>query len=315
MLEEKKKRDLFRSAFLRKKPVIRRRSTFLAQSPFGWGTFFLWFLFGGTVLYVLFFSPWLEINTVVLKGESIIPSETLTDFVWGMLRGKYLHLLPKDNLLLAPRKSIQKALLEEYPKFHSVRIVSLFPHTLRVEVSEEPYLILWCSGGPCSLVGPQGVMLSSEQAGNPLYTSSILSIIDKSALPVTRGEKVPLDAYITNIIYLEKNFSEKTGLTLERVAETPTRYAGELRFMTSAGFALLINTEEPPEETLATVVSLLSTLTPTEHYKDLTSMDLRIPGRAFLGFKNSIEEIPAPASNSSSPESTPPVKKEEKPKH
>ncbi|MEP7162519.1 MAG: hypothetical protein ABI747_02020 [Candidatus Moraniibacteriota bacterium] len=310
-----KRRNLFQEAFLKKnKPPVNRRSALPGTGRVGKGTIFLWVIFLFTALYTLFFSPWFQITTVEIVGESVVPREVLLDSVWMELSGKRAFVLPRENILLAPTQGISESLILHFPKFRAVSVRRVFPHTLLVQIEEMPFLVRWCSGGPCSVVGNDGKLLTAESAERSYYDETRLTLIERSALPVVATEGELLSGEMKVWAQLYEELSQWTNLTLLKEAETPTRYAHELRVVTGEGWAVFFGTEEPVSQSIEALNIVLSQDLSPERREELLSIDLRVEGRAFLGFKNGGQEtvVSEEGEKDTLPKEDPSQKKKEK---
>ncbi len=71
--------------------------------------FLFWLLFSGFLaicVYVLLFSPFLDITKISVEGNQDIPSEDIESVVGRGLEGKYFGIFPKANFFLVNEKNI-----------------------------------------------------------------------------------------------------------------------------------------------------------------------------------------------------------------
>lgn len=265
--------------------MVSRRAERSTERQFSLGVWLLWTVFAGTLVYSLVFTPWLAITEIDIAGESVVPADELRASLDQLLSGTTLFVFPKRHLLFLPEQTIRDTWLARYPKFKTVNIERLFPHALRVTVSERPILVRWCSGGPCVQVDEKGRTSPDAPLEQPAYQPHLFSVIEKNATPVTLGETLPVLSTVATIEVLARDFPLIIGLGFEPVMETPTRHAEEIRLRTSAGWDLLLSTRVPATESIRILQRLLDESVVPEKFPTLLSIDLRTAGRAFIAYR------------------------------
>lgn len=290
MFERKnKKQKLFHTAVLgrRPKPVIRRVEV-ATEERIRWDSAILWAMFLCTLVYGVFFSPWLMITDVLFDGESIIQRGDLERLVRDQMTGKKWRIFSKANYLLLSPKHIEQTILSNYPKFETVSVMRVFPRSLRIAHQEHDVLIRWCTGGPCYLLTKESVLISADRTEIPEYDDFRLSIIDESATPVHLKQELFLRPFMETFQGFYQKFPEILGVMLQQYAETPSRHAPELRMHTKEGWDILVSTERPFMESL----QILRSLSELEENRDaLQVVDLRTEGRVFVITKKSDDSV------------------------
>lgn len=250
------------------------------QTPLPVALITLWLFFIGIGIYVFCFSPFLEITSVVVVGNQKISQPKVLAVAERLLNGFYWKIFSKKNIFFVPRGALEETLKQTYPLFDRVEITRVFPHQLEIRVAERSYLLLWCSGGPCYAVtsGQRAVGYAPDTQPETWQ----LAVVDTSALPVSVGESLEVQPYFSVFEQLTRLLPERLELSLQPEAYTPSRFSQELRVVTGAGWSIIVNTEIPVEDTLASLKAFL------EHrsqgpQKDvpLSTIDLRVPGKVF----------------------------------
>lgn len=238
---------------------------------------------------MLFFSPVLRVETVVVSGESIVPTSEYEVFVREQLAGRYLQLFPRNNFFFLPKGLIQEGLRGQYPKLSRVTVIRSFPETIRIALEEDSLLLRWCAGGPCHALR-DGKALSIPHAEDPRYDAVRLSVIDMSARPVAVGSLLPVAAHLETFSALWTGFPSLFVTALQDTAFTPSRHSDELSVMTEEGWRVLFPTNRSAESSLGALRIFLA-----EYKKDhpdrsaLAWIDLRVEGKVFFADKGNGE--------------------------
>lgn len=267
----------------RPKKVPSRGEEMRTKIPYG--VLLLWSIFFVTVGYTFCLSPLLTITEVSIIGASRVPQTRLLDTVETILRQKYGKIFAKNNFLFFPRKEIQEVLLQQYPLLSTVEITRKFPDQITIQVTEKPYLLLWCSNGPCYQLDAKNRPYSSERLLYTLYEPWRLMVIDTSALPVTSEASFDIaQEYLHSFASYYSIFPKAISLSLKPQAFTPSKFSRELRVATEAGFDVLLSLDIPPEDSLSALRAFLDRRNEDVLVtnKPLVLIDLRVPGRLFF---------------------------------
>ena len=81
---------------------------------------------------------------VYAEGNSAIATEDLRRIVREKIAGSYFYLIPKDNILFYPRKEIQAAIAEAFPRIETVEVGKRDLTAITVSVAEKRPFALWC---------------------------------------------------------------------------------------------------------------------------------------------------------------------------
>lgn len=246
---------------------------------------FLWMTFFGTVAYALFFSPFHRADTIEVQGTRDISSERIRQFVMQELSGKYWRIFPKDDFFLVRSDRIASRLSEAFPKIADVMVERRFPRSVRVVLSERDYLFLWCSGGPCFLLTPDGMPHEARFAEQEENRPFVRFLIDESARPVEWGESVLPAEDMAAFFSIDRALREEFALDPSPASVTPSRISREARFETGEGWSVLISLAASPERTISTLRLLLAKELPEGKRRNLRYVDLRTEGRVFYSWK------------------------------
>lgn len=240
----------------------------------------LWFLFFGTVAYLVFFSAFLRVENIVVSGTSGVSSQAIQSFLTEKITGEYVRFIPKNTLFLLRPAYYEQALLAEFPLLRTAEVSRVFAHGLRAEVSERPKIVLWCSGGPCALLDEEGYMHDSRSAERAEYAQDVLRVIDGSGEPISFGERL-LEPRYEFLLALDQEFKSSMDIELEPVFWTPSRFSEEIRVKTKAGWEVYLPLGKSPAESLKALRMLFDTELTAERQAGLKYADLRVENRIY----------------------------------
>jgi cell division septal protein FtsQ len=254
----------------------------------------LWLSFIGEVGYVLLFAGFFTITKVEVQrenGESLIGEEQVREFLEGSWQGKWLTLIPKDNLIFIQADSLEKRLAARYPKLEAVQMEKHFPGTLSVRIVEKPYQIVWCSRENCFLVNSEGRAQDAALFFQyPEEQGTSVRIQDTAEAPLEIQKQVLASEDQQFIHDLVSDFSLRTSLSIEGSLERPNLYAKEIRVRTNKGFVIFFNTRLPVSQSLNTLMLVLEKEIPDNDWDKIDYIDLRTENRVYYTRKDRVPE-------------------------
>lgn len=99
-------------------------------------------LFVVTALYVLFFSSYLKIQNIELRGLSRVDNSLLLDIVNRQTQSKRWLFFSENNLLILNVQELNSSIQAEF-KLASIKISKNLPNTLLIEVEERKVAFIW----------------------------------------------------------------------------------------------------------------------------------------------------------------------------
>jgi len=247
--------------------------------------FLFWLLllgFLGICAYLLFFSPFLDIEAISVEGNQDIPSEEIVARVEKAIEGRYYNYFSRKNFFLVSKKNIDNALRSNFDRLEVASIEKKFPKTILIKVTERKAELVWCSGGVCYLVDKSGLAYSGVSGNDEeLRNSGFLTVIDDSARPIEIG-KTKIDA--AYIFYLESiNDLLKSDPKLDPIESyhTPGMASGEISARTTEGWTLKISSETSSEETKKIIETVFEKELAGEQRMNLDYLDLRVRGKVY----------------------------------
>lgn len=244
------------------------------------------FFFVASVVYVLFFSPFLEIKDIQLKGISEIKYEEVYQEIEQVLSGKYLFI-PKNNLIIVPEQEIENNLSDKFKKISLIEIKKHFPNGIEIEIVERKTLFVWCSSGSCYIIDEKGyAYMGADFESEQIKQNRLVTLVDDSSKPVSIGDKVLQEEYINFVANLRDELREETGLEVSDEFHTQSRIAEEAKVTTLESWQIFFSSVIPIENSLQTLKTFLEKQMNEESKSKLEYVDLRAENKVYYKFKD-----------------------------
>jgi cell division septal protein FtsQ len=244
-------------------------------------------VFIGSVIYILFFSQFLEVKEVYLNGVSELNYNDVYGKITGPMEGKYFNAVPKNNLLLVSKKRIEKDLLDNFRKISSVEVEKIFPDKIRVKIIERKALLLWCSAGPCYIIDENGYAYSgADFESDEIKQNHLIRVADISAKPVIMGEKILSGDYISFVSSIKDELNKEMGLPITDEYQTQSRIASEARVKTEEGWDIYFNADLPIEGSVLSLKTFMEKEINQDQRNNLEYIDLRAENKVYYKFKD-----------------------------
>lgn len=92
----------------------------------------------------------LQIQSIVVRGNYIVPAEEVKALVDTIIEQKYAWVIPKSNVLMFPRKALYEKVESTFHRFNTIDFHLENWSTLVVDVTERKNVYLWCDKLPAS---------------------------------------------------------------------------------------------------------------------------------------------------------------------
>ncbi len=249
--------------------------------------YFLLVAFLGVTGYVLFFSAYLKISTIVIKGNEELNSDEIKNVIESNQQGNILKVIPRDNFLLVSAKNSERSLMNEFRKIKQVTVVKKFPDTLEITLQERKALLILCSGEKCFLIDENGTAYSDANFDSPELTQNhLIKILDKSSQDIQIGDDVMDQAYIRYISALKESL-QNIGVIIDGDFWTSSLVADEIDVKISEGGELYFSTQFPLENAVKTLDVILKKELVKTQQADIAYIDLRAENKVFYKLDNS----------------------------
>lgn len=152
----------------------------------------------------------LRVSNVVVIGAIVTGEEIVSNTVLELIDGYYLFLIPRDNIFLYPRRKVERALGELFPRFSSIEISFKDLKSLSVEVVEREPFALYCADiALCWFLDDLGFIFDLAPTFSDgvyfLYTTSLNLDFPLAQSLLPRSEFLALNKFIDNLKTLRLN--------------------------------------------------------------------------------------------------------------
>jgi len=245
--------------------------------------FWLMFLvFIGVLVFLLLFSPLMEIDTISSDGNQDISSEEIAGQAKKAIEGKYFGYLSKKNFFLVNAKEIDAALKSNFNRLEVASIEKKFPKAILIKVRERHPELVWCSGGVCYLIDGEGMAYSGATGTDEeLRNQNFLTVIDENARPVEIGKTIIDRGYIDFLKKMSLILRDDLQLETEGSYSTPAIASHEVIVKIKEGWFLKMNSAISPEETKKIILTLFEKELPADKRQNLDYLDLRVKNKVY----------------------------------
>lgn len=263
----------------------------------------LFFVFVGAIVYILFFSSFLEIKKVLLEGIAELNYEDVYQKTREPLSEKYFYFIPKNNLILISKNEIERKLLENFKKISEVNVQKNFPDVIVIKITERKALLVWCSGDLCYIVDKNGYAYTeADFESEEVKQNNLLSVRDNSAKPIKIGEKVLDEDYIDFIVSIKDKLARETGVAVNGEYQTGSKIADEVKVKTEEGWEIYFSSGLPMENSLRTLKIFMDKEINQENRYKLEYIDLRAENKVYYKFRDEEDENKEQNSSENNPE-------------
>lgn len=263
------------------KKIRHKRSVFL-RSLF----YFLLISFAAISLYSLFFSGFLKITDISLKGTKDLKREDIILIANDYLAGSYLGIVPKNNFILVFSGVLEKKILERFGKVRGVEIEKKFPNHLSIIVDERDSLLVWETGSDKFIIDENGKAYEKADFDSKLILeNNLVSIQDQSNRPVSIGDEVLSGEYINFTLNIKNRIEKETDLKVENQYRTSSRISDEVIIKTQEGWSIYFSSKLGLNYSIRMLKTFLEKQVNFEQRKELEYVDLRIEKKIYYKMK------------------------------
>jgi hypothetical protein len=260
----------------------------------GFSRFLFWLLllaFLCVSIYILFFSPQLDIENIIVAGNQEIISSDIVQKVNAALEGKYCKFFSKRNFFFASKNEIVSALKGNFMRLEVTEVKKEFPNTVEIQVKERQPELIWCSGGVCYFVDKEGFVYGgTDGAEDAANKSNFLKIIDDNAKPVEIGKTIIDQKFVEYLKNIDAVLVNDLKFNLVGDYHTPALASGEVYVMIaqsdSDGWLLKLDSSNSPEDTKKIIQTVLEKNISEDQLKNLGYLDLSVKGKVYYKFKS-----------------------------
>ncbi|MFZ2154072.1 MAG: FtsQ-type POTRA domain-containing protein [Candidatus Moraniibacteriota bacterium] len=244
--------------------------------------YFLVLFFMGVIIYSFVFSDFLEINNIKISGVVTISQTELEKSIREEMAGKYLKIIPADNLILFDGQKVSKTLKSKFKKIKKITLNKKFPNTLSVEIEERSLILTLCSRGNCYFIDENGYAYEKvDLASEEVRQNKIIKLIDESGKEIYEGGYVLMPSYVDFVTSIAREIEANTSLEILDEYRTRSRISGEVIVQTAKGWDIYFNDKISIAKSVYTLKVLLNRQLMLRDLNELEYIDLRSENKVF----------------------------------
>jgi len=254
------------------------------------GKFFYWVAllsFSGVTVYILFFSPFLAITDVRVRGAEKIDPDAVKKEINAVLSGKYLNFLPKNNIIIARKIKLEELLAGHFKLINSVNVTKNFPSGLDISMTEKKPQLIMRSGGSDYVIDDEGIAYEKSDFESDFLTENTLLILEDTGNKkvIVKSEHLSQD-YINFILEIKEKLDKHLDLGINQIIKTSSIASGDITLETDNGWKIYLNKDVGSEKELEMLKVVLDNKIGKEKRKELEYIDLRTNNKVYYKFKN-----------------------------
>jgi hypothetical protein len=250
----------------------------------------LWTCFLLVLVYIFFFSEETMIRDVTYIGYETVSLPELQEKYLGILSGKYLRIIPKNNFFFLPKEALIREIEDLSPKIRTVTIRRFFPDQLVIRIEERPVVVVWRSSNGDFLLHDDGVAFSHPHLDLADGMDSSFVVFDEAGRETQPGERVAEPNTPEFFGDFSQKFESHFDRKLARDVRLTSRFSGEFLFHVEGGFDILLDSHQPVDDIITTLQAALDRGIPEADRAQLSRVDLRTPNKVYYTVKGDADE-------------------------
>lgn len=154
-------------------------------------------------------KPSIQISTITITGTTSLDSGELQTSARKHISGNYLLVIPKTNVLLFSKKSMNDYLVNQFPGVASVDTEFSSPTMLSISITEKKPAYLWCTA-QCYFVDDSGMVYQDS----PMFTPGVfLEFLGTTPTATITDPSDPIRRRFASVTEFTKNISTVDDLS------------------------------------------------------------------------------------------------------
>ncbi len=242
-------------------------------SLFGFGVVLLFLLF----VYLLFYSPLLQITTIEIQGTDAETAKVLDEkYVRWQLGQRRFWVFRQSNILLFSTSWLIENIEKEY-SFESLTINKKTPHSLHVTIKEKEPELIWTTDNTSFYISEKGIV--SSKVNDTQTIEGFKTVFDQSNEVVRPGDMVLPPEKISFIINAINRVSDFTVFEIDSFT-IPHRLSSQFSAQTTEGYAIYF---DMTKDLSNQIVKLKEVFTDSDRLRNPEEyIDLRIGDRVYI---------------------------------
>src|SRR3989344_1950689 len=193
-------------------------------------------MLGGVSAYCLFYSGWMDINSISINGLKSITEDQISPTIRTMIEKNVVPILNirfQRNVFFFNPKPVKEAILARFPVIKAIEISKDLPHKITLNITERTVLGTWCLNNSCHYFDEEGVLW-----GKALKSSGSL-LLNVEDLRPNEGQ-AKIDTQMLAGIKEAVSGLQNIGVKINKI-EIPQDSIGEFKIYTTRGYYLILS--------------------------------------------------------------------------
>lgn len=160
-----------------------------------------------SVLYTLFLSPLLLINSIKINGLGRLPESAISELLWSQTDKKSIWPFKQKNLLLFDSQEAETELMTNF-NFSKIKINKKLFNSLSVDIEERPYAFIWQEQGTSYYSDSKGFIIRDSMV-SPEDLNKFPVISNETPSSLIENDYLKVDPNYLTFIFSLKTLTEK----------------------------------------------------------------------------------------------------------
>ena len=277
--------------FTRKRSLLQSQKLVRREREWWWAKTIFVFLLLGVLLWglsALSYSSKLNIQTVMVSGNSAVPTDGVLSIARETLKGRNFLIFSSANTLWYPKQQIINSLQYTYSWIDSIAINRVGLAAIEIKIKERVPVAVWCGLNetkpmPCRLVDAQGNLFANA----PDFSgAAYIKLYGPLTSASWRGASFFSQTGLSHILGLTKNLPD-LGFQPLAAAVTATE---DYDVLMDSGTRISARVSDPVPSIVSNLDSLLTqkqfAISQTSNFSNLMYIDARFGNKLFYKFKS-----------------------------
>ena len=238
----------------------------------------------GFILYLLFFSGFLEINQVNVSGLNKISGDEFNKELNERLDSKWLGFIERErNLIFFDAESFSGEMLAAFPEIREISVNKEPLHTVNIDIKERTTVGIWCFANGsteldanCRYFDEEGI-LWGETAKSSGFLILVVEDMRQNIKETIQPDLSQADSGLLADMVLISGRLKEMNIFINKF-EIPDKFIGDFNAFTSEGYKLILSADSDIKKQLE---ALEIFLTDKKAIFKPQYIDLRINGRIY----------------------------------
>jgi cell division septal protein FtsQ len=241
--------------------------------------FFIWIIFFGGIIYLLY-SPILNIVNIDIRVDNEILQNDIKSKSEDLIQAHSFWYYNNKNIFLARNDILEKELQKEFPQIKKIAIKRTLNRSLEITIQLRSPLFSICENNICSNISDDGVNIGNDSLSGPLIP--LIGINPKSRGDTVISERERQWFKTILEVYNQIDGIKVSSIDIQQKAEN--RILGVFVY-TEQGYYIMLDLDTDIIYQAGALKQVFISQIPREQRQNLQYIDLRVKDRVYYKFK------------------------------